>query len=200
MTGGVHSITGSETLNARLVFAGLPPAGLLLARLRRDGQWFQRAGCVWASEGAKQNSGLHYNWHRHYDPTIGRYTQPDPLGFVDGPSVYAYAGNAPGEFVDPDGQAALPIVLAYCRLYPAACAAAAAATGEAIKNICEMAAGDKKKGHTSKKRPSTREDHEDGDARRGRDQGGEKADQSQGGPRRPPLQKPHGWKGPWPPR
>ncbi len=43
MTGGVHSITGSETLNARLVFACLPPAGLLLARLRRDGQWFHRA-------------------------------------------------------------------------------------------------------------------------------------------------------------
>ncbi|MEQ1713397.1 MAG: RHS repeat-associated core domain-containing protein [Hyphomicrobium sp.] len=47
---------------------------------------------------------MHYNWHRHYDPTIGRYTQPDPLGFVDGPSVYAYARNAPGEFVDPDGR------------------------------------------------------------------------------------------------
>jgi RHS repeat-associated protein len=24
-------------------------------------------------------SGLHYNWHRHYDPTVGRYTQPDPI-------------------------------------------------------------------------------------------------------------------------
>ncbi|MEJ2626264.1 MAG: RHS repeat-associated core domain-containing protein [Pseudolabrys sp.] len=36
-------------------------------------------------------SGLHYNSHRHYDPTLGRYTQPDPLGLIDGPSVYAYA-------------------------------------------------------------------------------------------------------------
>ncbi len=72
--GGVHSITGSETLNARF-----------------PGQWFQ------------VESGLHYNWHRHYDPTIGRYTQPDPLGFVDGPSVYAYGRNAPGEEIDPDG-------------------------------------------------------------------------------------------------
>ena len=80
MTGGVHSITGSETLNARF-----------------PGQWFQ------------VESGLHYNWHRHYDPTIGRYTQPDPLGFVDGPSVYAYAGNAPGEAVDPDGQNSVTI-------------------------------------------------------------------------------------------
>ncbi len=75
MTGGVHSISGSETLNSRF-----------------PGQWFQ------------VESGLHYNWHRHYDPTIGRYTQPDPLGFVDGPSVYAYARNAPHEFVDPDGR------------------------------------------------------------------------------------------------
>ncbi len=73
--GGVHTISGSETLNARF-----------------PGQWFQ------------VESGLHYNWHRHYDPTIGRYTQPDPLGFVDGPSVYAYARNAPTEFVDPTGE------------------------------------------------------------------------------------------------
>jgi uncharacterized protein RhaS with RHS repeats len=46
---------------------------------------------------------LHYNWHRHYDPTIGRYTQPDPLGFVDGPSVYGYALNNPDTEVDPEG-------------------------------------------------------------------------------------------------
>jgi RHS repeat-associated protein len=23
-------------------------------------------------------SGLHYNWYRHYDPTLGRYVQADP--------------------------------------------------------------------------------------------------------------------------
>lgn len=40
-------------------------------------------------------AGLHYNWHRHYDPTLGRYIQPDPLGFVDGPSVYAYVRSDP---------------------------------------------------------------------------------------------------------
>jgi RHS repeat-associated protein len=27
-------------------------------------------------------SGLHYNWHRHYDPTLGRYLQADPLATV----------------------------------------------------------------------------------------------------------------------
>jgi len=47
---------------------------------------------------------LHYNWHRHYDPSLGRYTQPDPLGFVDGPSVYGYARNSPYRYVDKDGR------------------------------------------------------------------------------------------------
>jgi RHS repeat-associated protein len=58
---------------------------------RLPGQWFQI------------EDGLAYNWHRTYDPTIGRYTQADPLGFVDGPSVYGYAGQSPVMRVDPTG-------------------------------------------------------------------------------------------------
>jgi RHS repeat-associated protein len=50
-------------------------------------------------------TGYHHNWHRHYDPTTGRYTQPDPLGFVDGPSVYAYATNSPFMRTDREGLA-----------------------------------------------------------------------------------------------
>jgi RHS repeat-associated protein len=48
-------------------------------------------------------TGLAYNWHRHYDAATGRYLQPDPLRFVDGPSVYAYAGNSPWMFGDRTG-------------------------------------------------------------------------------------------------
>jgi RHS repeat-associated protein len=58
---------------------------------RLPGQWFQI------------EDGLAYNWHRTYDPTIGRYTQADPLGFVDGPSVYGYAGSSPVMNADPEG-------------------------------------------------------------------------------------------------
>ena len=47
--------------------------------------------------------GLHDGWRRHYDPSLGRYTQPDPLSFVDGPSVYAYVGNDPQAGVDFEG-------------------------------------------------------------------------------------------------
>jgi RHS repeat-associated protein len=59
---------------------------------RLPGQWFQI------------EDGLAYNWHRTYDPSLGRYTQADPLGFVDGPSVYGYAGQSPVMRVDPRGQ------------------------------------------------------------------------------------------------
>ena len=48
-----------------------------------------------------------YNWHRHYDPSTGRYTQPDPLRFVDGPSVYAYVGSSPYMNVDRTGESAV---------------------------------------------------------------------------------------------
>lgn len=48
-------------------------------------------------------SGLYYNWFRQYDPTTGRYTQPDPLGLVDGPSRYAYVVNDPLQQIDPRG-------------------------------------------------------------------------------------------------
>ena len=52
---------------------------------RFPGQWFQL------------ETGLAYNWHRHYDPTIGRYIQPDPLVVDDGDaSVRGLAGDQVG--------------------------------------------------------------------------------------------------------
>jgi len=41
---------------------------------------------------------------RDYDPTTGRYIQADPLGLVDGASVYGYARQNPGRYVDPRGE------------------------------------------------------------------------------------------------
>jgi RHS repeat-associated protein len=58
---------------------------------RLPGQWYQI------------EDGLAYNWHRTYDATLGRYSQADPLGFVDGPGVYGYAGGSPVMGVDPRG-------------------------------------------------------------------------------------------------
>ena len=44
---------------------------------------------------------------RDYDPTTGRYIQADPLGLVDGASVYGYVGQNPGRYVDPRGETIL---------------------------------------------------------------------------------------------
>ena len=41
---------------------------------------------------------------RDYDPTTGRYIQADPLGLVDGASVYGYVGQNPGRHTDPRGE------------------------------------------------------------------------------------------------
>ncbi|MBL4786025.1 MAG: hypothetical protein JKY49_11425 [Cohaesibacteraceae bacterium] len=48
-------------------------------------------------------SGLNYNWHRQYDPSLARYIQADPLGLVDGTSRYAYVNSDPLQMVDPKG-------------------------------------------------------------------------------------------------
>ena len=64
--GAVSSITGAAANNQRF-----------------PGQWFQL------------EAGLHYNWWRHYDPTLGRYTQPDPLGLAQEPTAPSTAGAAP---------------------------------------------------------------------------------------------------------
>ena len=47
--------------------------------------------------------GLEYFGARYYDPEIGRWLTPDPLGFVNGPDEYAYCGNNPINCVDPLG-------------------------------------------------------------------------------------------------
>ena len=44
---------------------------------------------------------------REYDPTLGRYIQADPLGLVDGASVYGYALQNPVRYVDPTGEQTL---------------------------------------------------------------------------------------------
>jgi RHS repeat-associated protein len=59
--------------------------------LRLPGQYFDA------------ETGLHDNFHRTYDSATGRYLQPDPLGYPDGPDPYLYASGDPVNRIDPKG-------------------------------------------------------------------------------------------------
>jgi len=58
--------------------------------LRFQGQYLDR------------ETGLHYNTFRFFDPDVGRFTQPDPIGLMGGINLYQYAPNA-AKWVDPLG-------------------------------------------------------------------------------------------------
>ena len=48
-------------------------------------------------------TGLHYNLNRYYNPELGRYMEPDPIGLEGGSNPYVYAGNNPISNIDPSG-------------------------------------------------------------------------------------------------
>ncbi|MEU9897710.1 DUF6531 domain-containing protein [Streptomyces phaeochromogenes] len=49
-----------------------------------------------------EETGLHYNYFRHYDPETARYLSPDPLGIAPAPNPVAYITN-PHRWTDPLG-------------------------------------------------------------------------------------------------
>ena len=49
-----------------------------------------------------EESGLHYNRFRYYDPEIGRFVSQDPIGLMGGINLFEYAPN-PIVWVDPLG-------------------------------------------------------------------------------------------------
>ncbi|MFI9204708.1 putative T7SS-secreted protein [Streptomyces sp. NPDC053048] len=69
-----------------------PKSSKAYTPLRFPGQYFD------------PETGLHYNFHRHYDPETARYTSPDPLGLAPAPNPAAYVDN-PHTWSDPFGLA-----------------------------------------------------------------------------------------------
>lgn len=44
-----------------------------------------------------------YNWHRDYNPALGRYVQSDPIGLGGGINTFGYVGGSPVAISDPSG-------------------------------------------------------------------------------------------------
>jgi len=65
-------------------------AGAPTTPLRFPGQYFDA------------ETGLHYNFHRYYDPEAGRFVSADPIGFAGGLNPHAYVPN-PLTWSDPLG-------------------------------------------------------------------------------------------------
>jgi len=47
-----------------------------------------------------QETGLHYNYHRYYDPRTGRYITPDPIGLSGGLNLFVYGKDNPINLID----------------------------------------------------------------------------------------------------
>jgi RHS repeat-associated protein len=50
-----------------------------------------------------RETGLYYCQNRYYDPSLGRWLTPDPIGFGGGMNVYAYTGSNPVASTDSEG-------------------------------------------------------------------------------------------------
>lgn len=60
-------------------------------------------GKVFPGQYYDQETGLHYNYFRYYDPETGRYITSDPIGLDGGINLYSYVENNPTNKIDSAG-------------------------------------------------------------------------------------------------
>jgi RHS repeat-associated protein len=76
---------------------------LAYGRAQRDPDAPAETPFAYEGQYEDEETGLHYNRYRYYDPDTGRFLSPDPAGIEDGSrNLYAYGRNPIG-WVDPAG-------------------------------------------------------------------------------------------------
>jgi RHS repeat-associated protein len=95
--------------------------------LRFQGQYFD------------DETGLHYNTFRYYDPEVGRFVTQDPIGLLGGSNLYRYAPN-PVAWTDPLGWMPLgnPVALGHHMVPHAAATKLGVAPFNSIHNVPAM--------------------------------------------------------------
>ncbi|MTD29438.1 RHS repeat-associated core domain-containing protein, partial [Erwinia sorbitola] len=78
--------------------------GVIRREESRLSPYAARQNLRFAGQYYDEETGLHYNTLRYYDPGSGSFTQPDPIGLRGGINLYAYGPN-PLTWVDPLGLA-----------------------------------------------------------------------------------------------
>jgi RHS repeat-associated protein len=83
----VSAINGAVVWSAKYTSFGkaeVDGSSTVANNLRFPGQYFD------------QETGLHYNYFRYYNPSMGRYLRPDPIGFDGGDvNLFSYVLNNP---------------------------------------------------------------------------------------------------------
>ncbi|MGB7992094.1 MAG: RHS repeat-associated core domain-containing protein, partial [Candidatus Methylophosphatis roskildensis] len=76
--------------------------GEAVAFVEGDGQPLIEQNLRYQGQYLDRDTGMHYNTFRYYDPDIGRFISPDPIGLLGGKNLYEYAPN-PIAWIDPWG-------------------------------------------------------------------------------------------------
>jgi RHS repeat-associated protein len=98
--------TGSPAPSQFEADFGPPPASFYFYSLPDDRQVpVSTLGNLFGYQGRPREpeTGLLYLRNRWYDPELGRFLTPDPMGYTDGPSMYTGFGNNPVNNSDPLG-------------------------------------------------------------------------------------------------